>query len=92
MNLRELYEAGFSLGEVVIPKSNCYELFSSTYDDGSPLEMELRKGIRLKLEAKDYRGFRSQLDDERSKHECFIRHVYGVDDSFFGEGVNFVAS
>ena len=92
VNLKELYEAGFSLEEVVIPKGNCCGLFSSTYGGGSLLEMELKKDVRLKLEVKDYHGFRFRLDDERSKYECSIRHVYGVDDSFFGERISLVAS
>lgn len=48
--------------------------------------MELKKDVRLKLEVKDYHGFRFRLDDERSKYECSIRHVYGVDDSFSVRG------
>ena len=92
VNLKELYEAGFSLEEVVIPKGNCCGLFSSTYGGGSLLEMELKKDVRLKLEVKDYHGFRFRLDDERSKYECSIRHVYGVDDSFFGGRISLVAS
>jgi hypothetical protein len=62
------------------------------YGGGSLLEMELRKDVRLKLEVRDYHGFRLRLDNERSKHECSIKHVYGVCDSFFGERISLVAS
>ena len=35
--------------------------------------------------------FRFRLDDERSKYDCSVRHVYGVDDSFFGDAVRIVS-
>ena len=88
---KELYEADFSLKEVIIPKGNCCGLFSSTYGGGSLLEMELKRDVKLKLEVKDYHGFRFRLDDERSKYDCSVRHVYGVDDSFFGDAVRIVS-
>ena len=91
VNLKELYNAGFSLKEVIIPKGNCCGLFSSTYGGGSLLEMELKQDVRLKLEVKDYHGFRFRLDEERSKYDYSVRHVYGVDDSFFGETVRIVS-
>ena len=56
------------------------------------LEMELLKDVRLKLEVRDYHGFRFRLDSENSKYECSIKHVYGVCDSFFGEKIGLVAS
>ena len=58
------------------------------YGGGSLLEMELRKDVRLKLEVRDYHGFRFRIDNERSKYEC----SYGVCDSFFGEKIGLVAS
>lgn len=82
ISLKELYDTGFSLKELIIPKGNCCGLFSSIYGGGSLLEMELRQDVRLNLEVKGCHGFRFRLDDERS-YECSIRHVYGVDDSFF---------
>ena len=91
VSLKELYEADFSLKEVIIPKGNCCGLFSSTYGGGSLLEMELKRDVKLKLEVKDYHGFRFRLDDERSKYDCSVRHVYGVDDSFFGDAVRIVS-
>ena len=92
VSLKDLYDAGFSLKEVIIPKGNCCGLFSSTYGGGSLLEMELKRDVKLKLEVKDYHGFRLCLDNERSKYDCSVRHVYGVDDSFFGERISLVAS
>ena len=91
VSLKELYEAGFSLKEVVIPKGNCCGLFSSIYGGGSLLEMELKQDVRLKLDVKGCNGFRFRLDDERSKYDCSVQHVYGVDDSFFGDAVHIVS-
>lgn len=90
VKLKELYDACFSLKEVVIPKGNCCGLFSSTFGGGSLLEMELTRDVRLKLEERDYHGFRLRLDDVGSGHDCSIRQVYGVDDSFFGDAVSLV--
>ncbi len=92
VSLKELYDTGFSPKEVIIPKGNCCGLFSSMYGGGSLLEMELREDVRLRLEVKDYHGFRFRLDNERSTYECSIKRVYGVCDSFFGEKISLVAS
>ena len=92
VSLTELYEAGFSLGEVIIPKGNCCGIFSSMYGGGSLLEMELKKDVRLKLGVRDYHGFRFRLDSEWSEYECSIKRVYGVCDSFFGERIALVVS
>lgn len=91
VSLKDLYDAGFSLKEVIIPKGNCCGLFSSTYGGGSLLEMELKQDVKLKLEVKSCNGFRFRLDDERSKYDCSIQHVYGVDDSFFNNAVSIVS-
>lgn len=92
VNLQELYESGFSPGEVIIPKGNHCGLFSSAYGGGSLLEMELKQDVRLKLEINGYHGFRFRLDEERNRYDYSIGHVYGVDDSFFGERISLVAS
>ena len=91
VSLQELYDADFSLTEVIIPKGNCCGLFSSTYGGGSLLEMELKQDVKLKLEVKGCNGFRFRLDDERSKYDYSIQHVYGVDDSFFNNPVSIVS-
>ncbi|GKG72498.1 hypothetical protein CE91St1_16410 [Parabacteroides goldsteinii] len=91
VNLKELYDAGFSLKEVIIPKGNCCGLFSSTYGGGSLLEMELKQDVKLKLEVNNYHGFRFRLDEERSKYDYSVQHVYGVNDSFFGDAVRIVS-
>ena len=90
VNLKELYDAGFSLSEIIIPKGNCCGLFSSAYGGGSLLEMELKQDVKLKLEADNYHGFRFRLDDERSKYDYSVQHVYGVDDSFFNNAVSII--
>ena len=92
VNLKELYESGFSPGEIIIPKGNHCGLFSSAYGGGSLLEMELKQDVRLKLEINSYHGFRFRLDEERNRYDYSIGHVYGVDDSFFGERISLVAS
>ena len=91
VSLKELYDADFSLKEVIIPKGNCCGLFSSTYGGGSLLEMELKQDVKLKLEVKGCNGFRFRLDDERSKYDYSIQYVYGVDDSFFNNAVSIVS-
>lgn len=91
VSLKELYDADFSLKEVIIPKGNCCGLFSSTYGGGSLLEMELKQDVKLKLEVKGCNGFRFRLDDERSKYDYSIQHVYGMDDSFFNNAVSIVS-
>lgn len=88
VSLKELYDADFSLKEVIIPKGNCCGLFSSTYGGGSLLEMELKQDVKLKLEVKGCNGFRFRLDDERSKYDYSIQHVY---DSFFNNAVSIVS-
>lgn len=91
VNLKELYNIEFSLSEVIIPKGNSCGLFSSMYGGGSLLEMELKQDVHLKLEVKGCNGFRFRLDDERSKYECSVQQVYGVNDSFFGDAVRIVS-
>ena len=91
VSLKELYDADFSLKEVIIPKGNCCGLFSYTFGGGSLLEMELKQDVRLKLEVNNYNGFRFRLDEERSKYDYSIRQVYGTDDSFFGNTISIVS-
>lgn len=92
VNLKELYDSGFSLSEIVIPKGNYCGLFSSASGGGSLLEMELKQDVRLKLGTNKYHGFHFRLDEERTKYDYSIRHVYGVDDSFFGGKVRLITS
>ena len=92
VSLKDLYDTGFLFKEVIIPKGNYCGIFSSTYGGGSLLGMELKQDVRLSLEAKGCRGFRFRLDNERSRYEYSIRHVYGVDDSFFGSKVRLISS
>ena len=92
VNLRDLYDADFKIKEVIIPKGNTCGLFSSFYGGGSLIEMELKSDVRIRLDKarKDGYGYRLRLDNERSKYECSIKHVYGVCDTFFGKQVNIV--
>lgn len=92
VSLKDLYDTGFSFKEVIIPKGNYCGIFSSVYGGGSLLGMELKQDVRLSLGFKGCSGLRFRLDDERSRYECSIQHVYGVDDSFFGGKIRLIAS
>lgn len=92
VNLKELYESEFTPGGIVIPKGNYCGLFSSVFGGGSLLEMELKQDVRLKLGINNCHGFHFRLDEERTKYDYSIQHVYGVDDSFFGGKVRLIAS
>lgn len=92
VNLRDLYDADFKIKEVIIPKGNTCGLFSSIYGGGSLLEMELKQDVRLKLGMEGCNGYRFRFDNERSKYECSIKHVYGVCDTFFGNQIGIVAA
>lgn len=92
VSLKDLYDADFSVDEVIIPKGNCCGLFSSAFGGGSLLEMELKQDVPLKLKRKNGCDYRFRLDAERSKYDYSIQHVYGVDDSFFGNTVSLVAN
>lgn len=91
VSLKDLYNTGFSLEEVTIPKGNCCGIFSSIFGGGSLLGMELKQDVRLKLGFSGRHGFRFQLDNE-TEYAYSIKCVYGVCDSFFGGAVGLVAS
>ena len=87
INLKELYESGFSVAKVTIPKDNYCGIFSSMYGGGSVLDMKLREDVTLELKIEDYHGYRLMIDTPRKKYDYSIGQVYGVSDSFFGETV-----
>ena len=91
VNLKELYDAGFVLEKITIPQGNCCGIFSSMQGGGSLLEMELKKDVTLDLKVENYHGFRLKLDNEHSKYDYSIKHVYGVCDSFFGDSLKIIA-
>ena len=92
VSVKDLYDADLSVDEVIIPKGNYCGLFSSAFGGGSLLEMELKQDVPLKLKRKNGCDYRFRLDAERSKYDYSIQHVYGVDDSFFGNTVSLVAN
>ncbi len=92
INLKELYESGFSVAKVTIPKDNYCGIFSSMYGGGSVLDMKLREDVTLELKIKDYHGYRLMIDNPRKKYDYSIRQVYGVSDSFFGETVKLTSA
>ncbi len=87
INIKELYESGFSVAKVTIPKDNYCGIFSSMYGGGSVLDMKLREDVTIELKIEDYHGYRLMIDNPRKKYDYSIGHVYGVSDSFFGETV-----
>ena len=87
INLKELYESGFSVAKVTIPKDNCCGIFSSMYGGGSVLDMKLRSDVTIELKIEDYHGHRLLIDNPCKRYDYSIGHVYGVSDSFFGETV-----
>ena len=92
VNLKDLYDAAFKVREVTIPKGNTCGLFSTMYGGGSLIDMELKQDVRIRLDKarKDGYGFRPHLDNECSKYDCSIKHVYGVRDVFFGKHISIV--
>ncbi len=87
ISLKELYDSGFSVAKVSIPKGNCCGIFSSIFGGGSVLGMKLRQDVTLELKTENYHGYRLVLDNPRNKYDYSIRQVYGVCSSFFGDSI-----
>lgn len=87
---RELYDAGFNLKAVTIPKGNVCGIFSSMHGGGSMLEIELKRDVTLKLREKPYDYLSFVLDSDKSNGYS-IQDVYGVDDSFYGKPIAITA-
>ena len=86
----ELYDAGFNLKAVTIPKGNVCGIFSGMHGGGSMLEIELKQATTLQLKAKPYDYFNLVLDSDKSNGYS-ISDVYGVDDSFYGKAIAITA-
>lgn len=87
VNVKELYESGFNIAKVTIPKDNCCGIFSSMSGGGSLLEMKLRMDVTIELKTEDYHGYRLMIDAPHRDYDYSIGQVYGVCDSFFGDTV-----
>ena len=81
IRLKDLYEVGFSVNNITIPKGNYCGLFSPSFGGGSMLEMELKHDVTLRLSEGGNKWYRMVIDDGNYS----IGQVYGVFDSFFGE-------
>lgn len=90
VNAMELYETGFDIAKVTIPKDNCCGIFSSVFGSGSMLEMKLRQDVTIELKTENYQGYRLVIDAPHKNYDFSIRQVYGVCDSFFGDTVKLI--
>lgn len=90
-DVQELYDAGFNLSEIVIPKGNKCGLYSSMQGGGGLMEMELLENVKLHLTKGNYPFFRLELDKDSKSYNYSIRQTYGVCDSFFGKPLNIIA-
>lgn len=86
---KELYEAGFNLTKITIPKGNNCGIYSSMQGGGSLLEMELLRDVVIDFtKNRNYSGYRLVVEvHSRKSHEYTIDEVYGVCRSFFGKSV-----
>lgn len=85
----KLYEAGFDLSKITIPKGNKCGIYSSMQGGGSLLEMQLLRDVVIDLtKNKDYSGYRLIIEvHSRKSYEYTINEVYGVCDSFYGKTI-----
>ena len=90
VNVMELYESGFDIAKVTIPKDNCCGIFSSVFGGGSVLEMKLLRDVTIELKTENYHGYRIVIDAPHKDYDFSIRQVYGVCDSFFGNTVKLI--
>lgn len=88
IDVRELYDAGFNLSEIRIPKGNKCGIYSSMQGGGSLMEMELREDVKLHLTKGNYPYYRLELDKWGTGYNYSIQQTYGVDSSFFGKPLN----
>ncbi len=90
VNVTDLYESGFDIAKVTIPKGNCCGIFSSMFGGGSLLEMKLRQDVTIELKTENCHGYRLMIDAPHKKYDYSIGQVYGVCDSFFGDTVRLI--
>lgn len=79
IDLNKYLENRDEIKEVTIPKGNFCGLYSSMQGGGSVLEMELQRDFTVKLETKDYFGYRMVLDNDDCGYS--IHEVYGMHQS-----------
>ena len=86
VDVSELYERGFAVDEITIPKGNSCGLYSASSGGGSLLEMELQRDVTIKIRAEKYDYYSFELDGD-SDRGYSIKDVFGVMDSFCGKMV-----
>ncbi|EOA56477.1 hypothetical protein HMPREF1214_03298 [Bacteroides sp. HPS0048] len=88
VDVQKLYDAGFNLSEIVIPKWNKCGLYSSMQGGGSLMEMDLKEDVKIKLSKGKFPYYRLELDKWGTGYNYSIQQTYGVDSSFFGKPFN----
>lgn len=88
VDVQKLYDTGFNLLEIVIPKGNKCGLYSSMQGGGSLMEMDLKEDVKIKLSKGKYPYYRLELDKWGTGYNYSIQQTYGVDSSFFGKLFN----
>lgn len=88
VDVQKLYDAGFNLSEIVIPKGNKCGLYSSMQGGGSLMEMDLKEDVKIKLSKGKYPYWRLEVDKWGTGYNYSIQQTYGVDSSFFGRPLN----
>ncbi|MFI3306519.1 MAG: hypothetical protein R3Y68_08430 [Rikenellaceae bacterium] len=82
INVSELFEAGFKVESLTIPKGNSCGLYSPSQGGGSIMEMELEQDFTLNL-----KGNYQIAIDEDSDSGYSLQNVYGVMTSVFGNPI-----
>jgi hypothetical protein len=85
INPTKLYESGFNLAKLTIPKGNECGLFSSAYGGGSIIEMKLLRDMTIDLTRTKYPQFRLALETDGKAGDYSIKQVYGIDESVYGK-------
>lgn len=88
LNPTELYESGFKLSKLTIPKGNKCGLFSSPQSGGSLLEMELLHDMTFDLEKREYPRYGFEIETDGDVGGYSIKQVYGVCDSVYGKSMS----
>ncbi len=86
INIEELYNIGFSVGQVTIPKGNRCGLYSPSQGGGSIMEMELLRDFKVSLKgSSDFDFYYLTIDDGSNGYA--LNDVYGVMTTFFGKAI-----
>jgi hypothetical protein len=85
INPMKLYESGFNLSTLTIPRGNRCGLFSSLWGGGSILEMVLERDVTVDLERTKYPQYRLEFETNGRDGDYSIRQVYGCDNSTYGK-------